>query len=49
MFWIGLVIGIILGAPLGTFVFSLLLTGKRSQIELHQIPLGRGRSHFIDK
>ncbi len=34
MFWAGMVVGLILGIPLGILVFSSMASAKRSQHEL---------------
>lgn len=34
MFWAGLVVGLILGVPLGMFVLAFMISAKRSQGEL---------------
>ena len=36
MFWAGLVVGLILGIPLGILVFSSMVSAKRSQDALDQ-------------
>ncbi len=36
MFWTGLVVGLILGAPLGMFVLALMISAKHGQRKLDQ-------------
>jgi len=37
MFWLGLVVGLILGANISLFLYAILLTGKQADERLYRI------------
>ncbi len=47
MFWTGVLIGLIFGAPLGIFLFSLLLATKSGKMGMDQPPQGCEAHVFI--
>lgn len=37
MFWIGLIVGLILGANIGLFLYAIILTGKKSDEKIEEM------------